>query len=76
MAWGLGAVGLDEVTALSAAVSAIANAQLGLGSVLGQTGGYAALPDSAKILLVIGMVLGRLEILPVLALFTSAFWRR
>ena len=76
LAWGLGAVGLDEVTALSAAVSAIANAQLGLGSVLGQTGGYAALPDSAKILLVIGMVLGRLEILPVLALFTSAFWRR
>ena len=76
LSWGLGAMGLDAVTALSAAVSAIANSSLNLGPILSHSGGYAAMPDAAKILLVVGMALGRLEILPVLAIFTTSFWRR
>lgn len=76
LSWGLGAMGLDAVTALSAAVTAIANASLNLGGVLSHSGGYAAMPDAAKVLLSVGMALGRLEILPVLAVFTPSFWRR
>ena len=33
------------------------------------------MPDSAKWLLTIGMLLGRLEILTVLVLFTRTFWK-
>ena len=72
LAWCLGALGLDSDTTLSVTVSAIANSSYNLGhSVV-----YAGLPDAAKILLSVGMLLGRLEILPVLALFTKSFWRR
>ena len=35
----------------------------------------ASLPDAAKWLLSLGMLLGRLEIITVLVLFTHAFWR-
>ena len=76
LSWGLGALGLDALTAISAAISALANAQLSLGAFFSHSGGYASMPDGAKVLLSIGMVLGRLEILPALVLFTSTFWRR
>ena len=72
LTWALGALGLDELSAVSSAISAMANADFNMG----HGGGYAALPDAAKVLLAAGMVLGRLEILPVLVLFTPSFWRR
>ena len=41
-----------------------------------RTGGnFSSLPDMAKWLLTLGMLLGRLEILTVLVLCTRAFWR-
>jgi len=76
LTFGLGALGLDTVSALTASVSALANADLKLGAYLGLSGGYGNLPDAAKILLAVGMVLGRVEILPVLVVFTSTFWKR
>jgi len=75
LAVGLGWTGLDIVTALSGAASAIANVGPGLGPVIGPAGTYADLPDTAKWLLSFGMLLGRLELLTVLVLFTPAFWR-
>jgi hypothetical protein len=36
---------------------------------------FASLPDSAKWLLSLGMLLGRLEILTVLVLVTRSFWK-
>ncbi len=76
LAWGLGAFGLDALTALSASVSALANSSISLGPTLGHPDGYLNLPDGAKLLLAAGMLLGRLEILPVLVLFTPTFWRK
>jgi len=75
LAVGLGWTGLDFITALSGAASAIANVGPGLGPVIGPAGTYATLPDAAKWLLSFGMLLGRLELLTVLVLFTPAFWR-
>lgn len=75
LAVGLGWTGLDIVTALSGAASAIANVGPGLGPVIGPAGTYADLPDTAKWLLSFGMLLGRLELFTVLVLFTPAFWR-
>lgn len=71
----LSLLGLDTVTALSAAASAIANVGPGLGQIVGPVGNYAALPDAAKWILCVGMLLGRLEILTVLVLLTPTFWR-
>ncbi len=71
----LSLLGLDTVTALSAAASAVANVGPGLGQIVGPVGNYAALPDAAKWILCVGMLLGRLEILTVLVLLTPTFWR-
>jgi trk system potassium uptake protein TrkH len=38
-------------------------------------GSYAPFSDQAKIFLSLLMVVGRLEIFPVLVLLTGAFWR-
>lgn len=75
LAVGLGALGLDFLTAVSGAATAIANVGPGLGSLIGPAGTFAPLPDAAKWLLTFGMLLGRLELFTVLILFTPAFWR-
>jgi len=68
--------GLDPVTALSAAGSAIANVGPGLGDIVGPSGNYESLPTGAKWVLSAGMLLGRLEFFTVLVLFAPSFWRR
>ncbi|WP_261894698.1 TrkH family potassium uptake protein [Vibrio cyclitrophicus] len=76
IAGGLSAMGLDPVTSISGAITAVANVGPGMGSVIGPTGNFAPLPDAAKWLLSLGMLMGRLEILTLIVLFFPAFWRR
>lgn len=71
----LSMIGLEPITAISGAATAIANVGPGLGPEIGPTGSFAGLPDSAKWVLAATMLLGRLEILAVLVLFTPTFWR-
>jgi len=66
---------LEALTALSAVGSAIANVGPGLGPVVGPAGTYAPLPDAAKWVLSVVMLLGRLELFTVLVLFAPSFWR-
>ena len=73
---GLTATGLDAVTAISGAATALANVGPGLGETIGPIGNFESLDDSAKMLLILGMLLGRLELLGVLALLSPDFWRR
>jgi trk system potassium uptake protein len=75
LAVGLGMLGLDFVTALSGAATAISNVGPALGPIIGPAGTFADLPDAAKWLLSAGMLLGRLELLTVLVLFNKTFWR-
>lgn len=75
LALALTLVGLDWVTALTGAATAVCNVGPGLGPIIGPVGNFASLPDSAKWLLTIGMLLGRLEILTVLVLVTRSFWK-
>lgn len=72
----LSATGLDFITALSGAATALGNVGPGLGPVIGPAGNFQPLPDSAKWLLSAAMVMGRLELLTVLVLFDWHFWRR
>ncbi len=67
--------GLDPVTSLSGAVTAVTNVGPGLGPVIGPAGNFSSLPDLAKWALSIGMLLGRLEILTVAVLFHPSFWK-
>lgn len=68
------ASGLDLVSSVTAAAATMFSVGPGLGSV-GPYGNYAHLTDFAKLVLVGNMIAGRLEIFPVLVLFTRWFWR-
>jgi len=67
--------GLDFTTSVSGAATAIANIGPGLGDTIGPAGNFSTLNDTAKWLLTAGMLVGRLEVLSVYALFTVTFWR-
>lgn len=71
----LTAMGLDLDTAISGAATAVANVGPGLGEVIGPAGNFQDLPDGAKWVLAMAMLLGRLEIFTVLVLFTPGYWR-
>ena len=76
LAMALGFLGLDFMTAITGAASALANLGPGLGGEIGAGGSYAALPDAAKWLLAGAMVFGRVELFTILVLFVPAFWRQ
>ena len=67
--------GLDFLTCISAAASAISNVGPGLGSVIGPDGNYSTLNDFSKFILTLTMFLGRLEMLTIIILFLPSFWK-
>jgi trk system potassium uptake protein TrkH len=71
----LAAMGLDLVTALSSAATAVANVGPGLGDIVGPAGNFATLPDAAKWLLALAMLMGRLELMTIFVLLTPSYWR-
>ena len=75
LSWALALTGLDFITSVSGAATALANVGPGLGSPIGPAGNFAGLNDTAKWLLTAGMLVGRLELLAVYAIFTVQFWR-
>lgn len=72
----LGATGLDFITAVTGALTSLTNVGPGLGPIIGPVGNFSSLPDTAKWICSAAMLLGRLEILAVLVIFTPAFWVR
>lgn len=75
LAVALGMLGLDAVTAISSAATAICNVGPALGPIAGPAGTFQPFPDPAKWLLSAGMLLGRLELFTVLILLSPSFWR-
>ena len=67
------ASGLDQVSAYSAVAAALNNLGPGLGTVAQN---YADISGFSKLVLCLGMLLGRLEIFTLLVIFTPVFWRR
>lgn len=67
--------GLDLVTAFSAVIVCVNNIGPGLGQV-GPAAHFGVLNDFQLWILSFGMLLGRLELLSVLVLFTPQFWRK
>lgn len=66
--------GLEFITAFSAVVASINNTGPGLNQV-GPASTYASLTDFQTWICTTAMLLGRLELLTVLVVFTRAFWR-
>ena len=70
----LAALGVDFATTLSAVASSIGNVGPGLGSV-GPSENYSSIPEAGKWLLSLCMLIGRLEVYTVIALFIPEFWK-
>jgi len=70
-----GRVGLEMtiLEAISASLATIGNIGPGFGF-LGPFGSYLEFPATSKLLMILLMWIGRLEIIPVFVIFTGAFW--
>ena len=67
-------LGLSAFDAMSAVAATLGNVGPGFG-VVGPMNSYLAFPATSKLFMVFLMWIGRLEIIPVLVLLTSAYWR-
>lgn len=67
--------GVDVSDAFSGTVASLGNVGPGIGS-LGTMGNYSALPSAVKFVFTIDMIIGRLEIFPVLIFISMIFGRR
>ena len=68
--------GLDFITSISAAATAISNVGPGLGDIIGPNGNFGNLSSYSKWILSFAMILGRLELFAILVLFIPSFWRK
>ncbi len=65
----------DVQTAASAVIACLGNVGPGF-SAVGPTLNYASIPDAGNAILTLLMLVGRLELYTVLAIFMPAFWRK
>ena len=71
----LAALGMDILSALSGSAAALGNVGRGVGSIVGPSGNWSAMPKAAKWVLSFEMIAGRFELFPVFILFSPAFWK-
>ncbi|MFZ4427349.1 MAG: TrkH family potassium uptake protein [Saprospiraceae bacterium] len=70
----LAGLGYDFMTSMGAAVTCLSNVGPGIGKV-GPVDNFGWMSDTAKLILSVLMLLGRLEIFTILVLFTPFFWK-
>ena len=68
-------MGLESTNAITIAISSASNVGPALGGEIGPTMSWSSLPDAAKWICSALMLMGRLEFLSVIVLFTRAFWK-
>ncbi|MAI76456.1 MAG: hypothetical protein CBC25_04575 [Pelagibacteraceae bacterium TMED65] len=68
--------GQGIVTSLSGAAATLANVGPGLNETIGPSGNYSSISDFTKIFLCFGMLVGRLELFPILILLSPQLWKR
>lgn len=71
----LSLTGLETRTAITAAWTAICNIGPAFGPEVGTSGSVEGFPAAARALMIVGMLMGRLEMVAVLVLFLPRFWR-
>lgn len=68
-------IGIDNTNAITIALSCVGNVGPTLGTQIGPEMSWASLPDAIKWICSLLMLMGRLEIMTVLVLFTRAYWK-
>ena len=68
--------GVDIATCFTASISCLSNVGPGMTPIIGPAGGFAFFSVRSKLILSFAMLLGRLEIYPILLLFSPRTWRR
>lgn len=68
-------LGIDFETSMGASIATLGNIGPGIGNV-GPADNFAFLPDSAKWMLSLLMLIGRLELFTVIIVFTKLFWTK
>ncbi len=64
------------LTSLSGAAATLANVGPGLNEVIGPSGNYSSISNFTKLFLCVGMLIGRLELFPILILLSPQLWKR
>lgn len=67
--------GIDIETSLSAATACITNVGVGAVSSIGPSGNYAFFSEQIKAILCFAMLLGRLEVITLIVVFSKSFWK-
>ena len=67
--------GIDNTNAITIALSCVSNVGPTLGTQIGPVMSWSILPEHIKGILCLLMLMGRLEIMTVLVLFTPSFWK-
>jgi trk system potassium uptake protein TrkH len=68
--------GVDPVSSIFAVWTSLGNIGYGFGPLVERTGTFIDFPDSAKAIMTLCMILGRLGLLAVLLLILPTFWRQ
>jgi trk system potassium uptake protein TrkH len=68
--------GQEILTSLSGAAATLANVGPGLNESIGPSGNYSSISDFTKVFLCFGMLVGRLELFPILILLSPQLWKR
>jgi trk system potassium uptake protein TrkH len=72
----LSMLGLDFASSMTGSAAALANLGPGLGPILGPNSLFSSISSSVKMVLMLAMILGRLEIITFLVLCLPSFWKR
>ena len=68
--------GTDIITSFTASLSCLSNVGPGMSAAIGPAGSFAFFSARSKVILTLAMLLGRLEIYPILLLFLPRTWQR
>ena len=71
----LSVLGLDLITSITASATTIGNVGPGL-NLIGPMANFSTIPVIGKIVLMLNMWIGRLEVMTVLILFVPSFWKK
>ena len=66
----------DFITSISAAFTSVSVVGPGLGNIIGPNESFSELPATLKLILSLGMIIGRLEFLAFLIVLAPKFWSK
>jgi trk system potassium uptake protein TrkH len=67
---------IDLETTITSSLTCLNNVGPGLGSIVGPAGNFSSYSNFSKLVLTLEMIAGRLELFPILLLFSPNMWRK